>query len=80
MESRLIRKINMFCPLCEEMHELEERERTSVAVVKGYMVNYTERFYLCLNTDSNYNRFVSSEMMNESLDNAREAYELLEKW
>ena len=33
--SILIRKVHMNCPLCDKMHEIEERKRTTSITIKG---------------------------------------------
>lgn len=30
----LIRKIHMSCPLCDRIHEIEERERTTTIIIR----------------------------------------------
>ena len=70
----LIRKIHMRCPLCDCIHEIEEKKRTVVTVVKEEEVAYEERFYFCANVDEDENEFETSSMMNENLLNARNAF------
>ena len=45
----LIRKVCMNCPVCDRIHEVEERKRTAVLTIKGEEVTYEERFYFCTN-------------------------------
>ena len=45
MADTLIRKIHMTCPLCDKMHEVEERKRLASISIKGEEVTYEERFY-----------------------------------
>ena len=72
--SILIRKVHMNCPLCDKMHEIEERKRTTSITIKGEEVFYEERFYFCANADEDENEFETATMTNENLLNARNAY------
>lgn len=72
--SILIRKVHMNCPLCDKMHEIEERKRTTSITIKGEEVFYEERFYFCANADTDENEFEIAAMTNENLLNARNAY------
>ena len=66
----------MNCPLCDKMHEIEERKRTTSITIKGEEVFYEERFYFCANADEDENEFETAAMTNENLLNARNAYPL----
>ena len=70
----LLRKIHMACPLCDKIHEVEERKRTTSIILKGEEVTYEERFYFCANADEDENEFETGAMTNENLLNARNAY------
>ena len=70
----LIRKIQMECPLCDKIHEIEERTRIAKTIIKGEEDNYEETYYFCLNSDEDENEFVTGKMENENLLNARNAY------
>lgn len=72
--STLIRKVFMDCPLCDRIHEIEERKRLAIITLKGEQVTYEERFYYCINADENENEFETGSMTNENLLNARNAY------
>lgn len=72
--STLIRMIHMECPLCDTIHEIEERKRTTTTIIKGEEVTYEERFYFCANADEEENEFETAGMANENLLNARNAY------
>lgn len=72
--STLIRKVHMNCPICDKIHELEERKRFSTITIKGEKVNYEERFYFCANADEDENEFETGSMTNQNLLNARNAY------
>lgn len=72
--STLIRKVHMDCPLCDKMHEIEERKRLATITLKGEKVTYEERFYYCANAEEDENEFETGSMTNENLLNARNAY------
>ena len=72
--SCLIRKVYMNCPICDKLHEVEERKKNCAIIIKGEEVTYEARFYFCANTDEDENEFESGEMVNENLLNARNAY------
>lgn len=72
--STLIRKVHMECPICDKIHEVEERKRFSTITIKGEKVDYEERFYFCANTDEDENEFETGSMTNQNLLNARNAY------
>ena len=73
-KSKLIRKIQMECPLCDKTHEVEERKRIVKTIIKDKKVNYEEIYYLCLNSDKDENEFVTGKMMHKNLLNARNEY------
>lgn len=72
--STLIRKVHMDCPLCDKIHEVEEKKRFTTITLKGEKVTYEERFYFCANADEDENEFETGSMTNENLLNARNAY------
>lgn len=72
--SMLIRKIRMNCPVCDRIHEVEERKRLADMIIKGEEVTYEERFYFCANASDEENEFEIGTMTNENLLNARNAY------
>lgn len=74
--STLLRRIHMNCPLCDQLHEVEERERISTMMIKDEEVTYTEHFYFCVNSDEEENEFETGSMANENLLNARNAYRM----
>lgn len=74
--AKTIRRIHMECPLCDKVHELEERKRTTTTIIKGEEVTYEERFYFCANADEDENEFETTDMLNENLLNARNAYRI----
>ena len=42
--SILIRKVHMNCPLCDKVHEIEERKRTTSIIIKGEEVLWQQKF------------------------------------
>ena len=70
----LIRRIHMECPICDKVHEIEERTRITELIIKGEEVNYVETYYLCPNSDEDENEFVTGKVMNDNLLNARNEY------
>lgn len=71
---KLIRKLHMNCPLCDKMHDVEERERLTTIIIKGEETAYKERFYFCGNAEEDENEFEFGSVVNENLMNARNAY------
>lgn len=74
MEYDLIRKFQMECPICDEIHEIEMRTRIATTIIKGEEVKYKETYYFCSNCDEDENEFVNGKMQNENLMNARNAF------
>lgn len=74
--STLIRKIHMDCPLCDKVHDVEERKRITTITLKGVEVVYEEKFYFCANVDEAENEFETGAMTNRNLLNARNAYRI----
>ena len=74
MKDYLIQKLNMECPLCDTLHQVEERKRTTKAKIKGEIVEYEEIYYVCMNVDEEENEFIPSKVMDSNLLNARNAY------
>ena len=72
----LIRRVHMDCPLCDKIHEVEERKRVASVTLKGDRVTYEERFYFCANADEEENEFETGSMTNKNLLNARNAYRI----
>ncbi|MFI3236645.1 MAG: DUF4065 domain-containing protein [Lachnospiraceae bacterium] len=73
-KKNLVKMINMECPLCDKIHEVEERTRIAHLTIKGEEVYYEEQFYVCCNSDDEENEFENNTMTNENLLNARNAY------
>ena len=73
-ESTLIRKIQVECPICDKIHEIEERSRIDKTIIKGEEVAYEETYYFCVNSDEDESEFVTGKMLNDNLFNARNMY------
>lgn len=73
-KGKLMQKIMMECPLCDKVHELEERMRIAKTIIKGEEVTYEENYYFCKNSDEDENEFATGKMENENLLRARNAY------
>ena len=74
MNSKLLRVVKRYCPLCDKEHEVEERERLSSINIKGECVKYKEVYFECKETNEEENEFVSAKMMDENLLRARDVY------
>lgn len=72
--SNLIRKFHMECPLCDRVHEIEERTRIAKTIIKGEEIEYEENYYFCSNSDEDENEYATGKMENDNLLNARNAY------
>ena len=73
-ESTLIRKIQMDCPICDKIHEIEERSRIDKIIIKGEEVAYEETYYFCINAYEDESEFVTGKMLNDNLFNALNMY------
>ena len=51
MNSKLLRVVKRYCPLCDKEHEVEERERLSSINIKGECVKYKEVYFECKETN-----------------------------
>ena len=73
----LIEKIEIDCPICNFIHSIEKRKRSTQAIIKGQVVGYEEIYSLCPISDEEENEFVSAGIMDENLLNAKDAYRTL---
>lgn len=72
--SKLINKIYVKnCPICDQAHEIEQREAIAQVIIKGQLVTYKENYYYCENADPDENEFVPAKMANQNLLAARTA-------
>lgn len=70
----LLEKIKDYCPICDEEHELEKKQRKSKLEIKDLVVEYDEIYFRCTKTQNEENEFVTSEMMDNNLLNAKDEY------
>lgn len=77
IRGNLIKKVHMECPLCDQVHDVEERVRSVSTIIKGEEVDYEETYYFCRNCDDDENEFVTGKMENENLMKARNAYRVM---
>ena len=68
----------MDCPFCDKEHEIEERKRMTMNILKGVKLEYEERYYYCPYAPKDECEFEIGSMMNENLRNARNAYRVLQ--
>lgn len=77
-KSTLIARIHIDCPLCNMLHEVEERARMTSTIIKGETVFYEERFYLCRNINTEKTdttrEFHTENLTGNNLMAARNAY------
>ena len=70
----LIEKVTEYCPICEKEHELEKRKRDSQLRIKDQIINYKEIYFRCTNTSDEENEFVTAEMLDNNLLEAKDKY------
>ncbi len=70
----LVSTIEMDCPICNKVHQLEKRRRITQSIVKDEIVKYEENYFLCPLCDEEENEFVPAGLMDENLLKARDAY------
>lgn len=75
-KEKMIRRINMKCPACGKTHEVEERIRDTMTVIKGQKVVYKETYLYCSDASEDENEFESGTMLGKNLLNARNAYRI----
>lgn len=68
-----LKKIIMFCSICEEEHEVSLIEEETETVIKGEKVKYKELYYKCHKYNDN-NIFMSGDLWNINLINSLDAY------
>lgn len=78
-KDNLLKIEEISCPICNEVHNIEIRERLSQAIVNNEIVSYEEIYYLCTRTsDEEENEFVPAKVLDENLLRAKEAYRIKE--
>lgn len=73
MENKILCKTKMFCPICEEEHEVDLIEKEKETIIKGKKIIYKEKFYRC-NKYKDQNTFQNGELWNEGLTNSLDSY------
>lgn len=71
---KLIEKIKVNCPICNKEHFVEKRKRTNKIKIKDKVIEYEEIYLQCTQTNEEENEYVNAEIMDENLQNARDAY------
>lgn len=71
---KLIEKIKVNCPICNKEHFVEKRKRTNKIKIKDKVIEYEEIYLQCPQTNEEENEYVNAEIMDENLQNARDAY------
>lgn len=71
----VLEKVEKYCPLCNKVHVVEKRKRIGEMLIKNEIVSYEEVYFFCPKS-VNYeeDEFVSAGLMNQNLQNARNAY------
>lgn len=60
--SSLVNTITMYCPLCNKVHEVEERKRmTGLSHNANKQIGYIEHYYFCDNTESEFHTLKTLE-------------------
>lgn len=62
------------CPLCDEKHEVIEKEIVSSSTIKGQLVSYMKKIYFC---EKEQEEFCTSKQMDLNLLTARDEYRKL---
>ncbi|MCR4605236.1 MAG: DUF4065 domain-containing protein [Eubacterium sp.] len=70
----LVKRFHDDCPVCGKTHEIEERKRISKIEMKGEEVSFEEHYYYCANASEEEKEFVPGVMLDDNLQNARNAY------
>lgn len=73
----LIKKLDIDCPICNEAHSIEVRNRTTQGLVKNEIVEYEEVYYLCPFCVEEENEFIPAGIMDDNLLRARNSYRTL---
>lgn len=76
-KSYLVETIQRDCPFCDEVHTIEKRTRLGSILIKGEPVKFNETYFFCPNhKNDDENEFVSAELMDKNMQNARNAYRI----
>ena len=70
---RELKKVNMFCPICEKNHDVTLVEEEKTSIIKGENIKYKEMYYKCDKYTDN-NTFMSGDLWNTNLINSIDEY------
>ena len=68
-----LKKVNMFCSICEEKHDVSLIEEERETIIKGEKIKYKELHYKCDKYSDN-NIFMSDDLWNINLINSLDEY------
>ena len=68
-----LKKVNIFCSICEEKHNVSLVEEEREIVIKGEKIKYKELYYKCDKYQDN-NIFMSEDLWNINLINSLDGY------
>lgn len=68
-----LKKVNMFCSICEENHDVSLIEEERETIIKGEKIKYRELYYKCDKYPDN-NIFMSGDLWNVNLINSLDEY------
>ena len=68
-----LKKVNIFCSICEEKHNVSLVEEEKEIVIKGEKIKYKELYYKCDKYQDN-NIFMSEDLWNINLINSLDGY------
>ena len=68
-----LKKVNIFCSICEENHDVSLIEEERETIIKGEKIKYKELYYKCDKYPDN-NIFMSGDLWNVNLINSLDEY------
>ena len=72
---RLMRTIEMDCPICGQTHQVEQHTRETQMLIKDEPIHYEQMYFVCPDSrNSDYCEFVTAQVMDENLLAARNEY------
>ena len=74
MNDTLVRIVNMECPMCDRVHDVELRKSIEIANIKGEDVECEEFYYKCSNCAEEESSFETGDMVNKNMLNAYDVY------
>jgi translation initiation factor 2 beta subunit (eIF-2beta)/eIF-5 len=75
--SVLLETLERDCPICSKTHLVEKRSRLTESVINNTVVKYRETYYCCPDCNEE-NEFVSGELLDMNLLNAKAVYSSLQ--